>query len=1045
MKKYKVIVITLILFYFSNTLFGQEIIDYDEIWSNTKNLIEYEGSVVYSQERTFLPNENIELMHGKIQTPDYYSVLYFIDDIPSAYWAHDCRYVFVNIEDNSIEVLNKIYPPKFLKEMNLLTPEVEKEEGKLFDFSNIQKKDISQRSSGTNYAVVISNGSEVSFKNDCQAFNSTLKSYYGYLESNIYNLIGNGSNYGSVNVDYSATLANISTVFTELANKMTDDDRLFIYVMDHGGPSSESFPWDVFVSINNDELTDYYLADELDKIGSGKITTIIGSCNGGGFLDNLATNNRIVITASKFDELAWDDEDSEYGEFEKHFIAALIEQDVDGNPVNADANDDNSISIREAFYYAKGQDVAEETPQYNSQPGELGYQLTMADESGTMTEPEPKTWIPIEFKFLGDNSGCNPLHGASPEELANHPWKQSHGSPKYLNSYSDFIYLEAELISGDSQKSEGTYLNLNEILNWPSVGNSRLNGGHEYECEISGDLNFDGELSDGATGAVFLEVYATNGLESNGYNGCGLEELPEITDKKLLLSVDFPNGTPNQTISVPFDIKLDKDEKYEQLWIYAYQASTENEGGVEIASINIIDKGVYVPIEEEEKMYNIICCDQTIVESGNPEKIIGNNISGTFKWQKRTEEGDYEVILGETGKDYDPKYINQTMYYRRVVSNKSWGTPVTVKVIPDNCSPGIQCFTSDISTMKVSHGRPGRSMDEYYGRVANLRWDFNNGWFKKYRESEGVYTDYKFIKGSSYLISFLIAQNSYFSCDDNLKIYAASNIDAHIGDYEVPSSDKKELIWKGRASGSKHVEFMDVSDAVWDRITVRYTPNDNYNHIWIYPYQDEWKCSDTGYNNYLIAGLSVLCEEIIINSENMAIISHPIDGENISTSGVVNLSSGEELELLTTNRISLNQGFKATQGSDFHAKYDESIYIDCGVERSSTIVSSDMFKDVETDEEESALNENPETIDPIEQKVTIFPNPTNGVFTVDFSTFDKNIDYIQVYNVSGLVIYEKNSDFENMQQIDLSSYPIGIYFVKVLYEEQYYFNKIIKQ
>lgn len=60
---------------------------------------------------------------------------------------------------------------------------------------------------------------------------------------------------------------------------------------------------------------------------------------------------------------------------------------------------------------------------------------------------------------------------------------------------------------------------------------------------------------------------------------------------------------------------------------------------------------------------------------------------------------------------------------------------------------------------------------------------------------------------------------------------------------------------------------------------------------------------------------------------------------------------------------------------------------------------------------------------------TIYPNPSNGVFTVDF----KNATSIKVLNTLGSVIYEtKIEDMnEGSKTIDLSAFASGIYFVNI--------------
>lgn len=59
----------------------------------------------------------------------------------------------------------------------------------------------------------------------------------------------------------------------------------------------------------------------------------------------------------------------------------------------------------------------------------------------------------------------------------------------------------------------------------------------------------------------------------------------------------------------------------------------------------------------------------------------------------------------------------------------------------------------------------------------------------------------------------------------------------------------------------------------------------------------------------------------------------------------------------------------------------------------------------------------------------IYPNPTSGVFNVDF----KNANSIKVYNTLGVLVYEEKMEqlSEGTKSIDLSSFSNGIYIVNI--------------
>lgn len=1052
-KKMKNIIKTFIfvfLFLFKTHLIAQEIKDYDEIWDKIKASIDFEGSQVYSIDKIFSPNETISLLYGSINCPNNNSILIFLDDKPTAYWGHSCRYVFVNLEDYSTSVIKHLYPPKFLKEMSLLTPELKKREERLFDFSKIKTKVNSQKLSGNNYAVIISGGSETSFLNDCQAFYKTLTYYYGFTENNIYNLIGHGNAYTGYTIvnDYSATLENISMVFDELGGKMTSEDRLYVYVMDHGGPFNASEPdWNVFVSIYNGEfLPDFILAEELDKISSGKITTVIGSCNGGGFIDNLSKENRITISASRYDEEAWDN--GSYGDFEKHFIAALIEQDLSGNTVDADINNDNYISIREAYYYAKDHDESEENPQYNSRPADLGKQLTMNNQSGSVNVPTVNDeWMPLDFDFTGEKESCNPLKCDPNNFPAGAPiWNPSHGSPKYYttsqNLTTNDIYMEAEFISDyNNQKSEGIFLDFSSVWN-PTSSVIRFNAGHKYNIKIYGDRKFEGVYNSETNNLINLCVVAANNLSSESNSDCELEEVPEYSDVKIIYNDAVPDEYPGNDGTINFNVTFDKDEHYEQLWIYAYQPFFDKEGGVILTNINITDKGINISENEEQQTYtapsniNLICSDQEFTNSGDPIKLIGSSSTGTYQWQKRTESGIFTNIPGATQRHYDPPEVLETTYYRRVISDTDISNVVkiTITIPPEPpCSEGKQI---DVHSMSVSHGKPAFWNSDYMGEYAVLSWDFeNNGLGTLNRVSNGIYSEYNFKVGSTYIITFYVQGKSSTECRDYLKIYAANGI----GDgrhawtmMEVPDYENREMIWEGRSFKER------------EKIRVFYTPDKDYCYIWIYPSQKEWKCIDRTKNAYSFSNLAIMADIILQPETITEINTTPFDGIDIYNSGATIINSGASLNLVASYRVKLKPGFQAKSGSNFNAWIDGDIYVKCP-QKSGVIVNSSDFVDDEEEYQPESVDFKESNADMfIEQSFSIYPNPTKGIFNIDISGFEGEERNIQVYDISGKKIREvRNSN--NTEEIDLSRYSSGLYFVRIIINDKLYLEKIIKQ
>ena len=74
-------------------------------------------------------------------------------------------------------------------------------------------------------------------------------------------------------------------------------------------------------------------------------------------------------------------------------------------------------------------------------------------------------------------------------------------------------------------------------------------------------------------------------------------------------------------------------------------------------------------------------------------------------------------------------------------------------------------------------------------------------------------------------------------------------------------------------------------------------------------------------------------------------------------------------------------------------------------------------------------------------EVVIYPNPTNGIFNIDF----KRVNTIAIFNTMGINVYsEKNENETNgIKTIDLSSFANGIYIIRVSNEKGVSNHKLI--
>ena len=148
--------------------------------------------------------------------------------------------------------------------------------------------------------------------NDIEYLYSMLTKLYGYKAENIIVLFMDGKDYnGNANpiINGSATKANVEWAIEWLGNHSRNDDEhkdtILIYTSDHGGHLSGHSN----ICLQGLPISDYDFANLIEqKIGNNysKMYIVMNQCHGGGFIDDLHADNRVVITATKkLGETSW--------------------------------------------------------------------------------------------------------------------------------------------------------------------------------------------------------------------------------------------------------------------------------------------------------------------------------------------------------------------------------------------------------------------------------------------------------------------------------------------------------------------------------------------------------------------------------------------------------------------------------------------------------------------------------------------------------------------------------------------------------------------
>jgi hypothetical protein len=361
----------------------------------------------------------VAVLNGSVSLSGGPGWLFFIDDAPTANWAHGCRFALV-AADGTIQVASALMPPRDMAaftELSTWPPAAPPQ-------TSVRSEDLSTLSAPAapataatraatdashRYAVIISGGANKDsnyprYWNDCSYFFKTLKAN-GFLQDNIYVLFADGTDPAIDNsknensntdldndhiqdIKYSATKANIATVFNELAGKLGSQDLLYIFTTDHGGPADDNEPpyaaANVILNLWGEDITNAAFAAEVDKVKAGAVAAIFEQCFSGGMIEPLKAPNRVLMSAARYWELSYAMAPNyDYDEFSYRVTQALAE------PSTHDSNGDGIVTMEEAFLYGLAKDTVQaetldkagdnngEHPSYYSNPWNLGRQLAL--------------------------------------------------------------------------------------------------------------------------------------------------------------------------------------------------------------------------------------------------------------------------------------------------------------------------------------------------------------------------------------------------------------------------------------------------------------------------------------------------------------------------------------------------------------------------------------------------------------------------------------------------------------------------------------------
>ncbi len=286
---------------------------------------------------------------------------------------------------------------------------------------------------GKKYAVLIcgdvaTHGGFDEFWNDVVLMRAVLLRN-GFASANIITLYGDGVDFShpsrdnpryipsSPITDFSATTANVTLVFSGLANgdaannipQMTDDDFLFVWTFDHGTSSGGH----ALLCLRDANMRDDDFATLIDQIDYTYRVIAMQQCFSGGFVNDLANDRTVILTACSDTELANRAENSpsgenevynsityHHGEFNFYLFSGLCWEQIEWTNVAVDTNLDRYASMQEVFNFIQSNDSRPETPQYDDGANNIGSWLTLERDT---------------FVYIRDNSadtGMTPSSGS---------------------------------------------------------------------------------------------------------------------------------------------------------------------------------------------------------------------------------------------------------------------------------------------------------------------------------------------------------------------------------------------------------------------------------------------------------------------------------------------------------------------------------------------------------------------------------------------------------------------------------------------------------
>ncbi|NQU88130.1 MAG: hypothetical protein HQ541_20475 [Mariniphaga sp.] len=391
----------------------------------------------------------------------------------------------------------------------------------------------------------------------------------GYSDENVFVIFAGGQDFTKPGIwsrytaaehgldhitDFSASIVNVEDVFNGLATgsggfpQVTEDDFLFVWTFDHGGPGpGQTGP--VYLCLLDGNMWDYEFAALTDQIPAYKKVFWMQQCRSGGFYDDLEATNTVFHSACQPLEYGypadnvdlsgnqaeeWDfyysgSDYYRHGEFNFHVYSATVGEspafvnNYNGQPyTEADQNSDNYISVFESYNW---EDMHESIDYGGIYPGEDPLYSDLGG-IGEFTSLDYPTLLHIDITVNESHRGLigisKDVHIVSGKQLQ----LLSNADVYLLNDADLIVDAGATLIIEDNVTISGNYSNKIIVNGNIQIGQNVTFNKHGSSGYFYGLVLNNSNMQTTIDGVTFNETQFRNygaelDITGSEFNNCG--------------------------------------------------------------------------------------------------------------------------------------------------------------------------------------------------------------------------------------------------------------------------------------------------------------------------------------------------------------------------------------------------------------------------------------------------------------------------------------------------------------------------------------------